>query len=72
MRPQDWRAFKSAENSWICEESLRIAEYLDSVGAWDVETGAYIGQTHRLCHWKDACDVKYERINGQIKPVYTK
>lgn len=66
MRPQDWKDFKSAANCWICEKSLCIPEYFDSVGVWDENTGRYEGQAHKLCRWKTACEQEQEVINGGV------
>lgn len=49
MRTQDWQDFKSAENCWICKESLIKAKHLDSADVWDEDTGNYRGQSHKLC-----------------------
>lgn len=39
MSPENWDNFNNASHCWICEKSLFIPEYLDSVGVWDVNTG---------------------------------
>lgn len=51
MSSYDWSNFKNAKNCYICNESFVRPEFLDSVGAWDRDTGI-AGKAIKRCFYK--------------------
>lgn len=52
MGAVNWKKFNEAEDCWICERSLWVENFLDSVPVRDPSTGKYCGQSHRKCRWE--------------------
>lgn len=50
------------------KKSLTILNYEDSVRVWDVNTGKYKGQAHKLCRWKNSCKKLTNKLTGN--PIY--
>lgn len=55
MTRQDWKHFNEAKNCWICEKSLWVENFLDSLAVRDPPTGKYCGKSDRKCRWEGAC-----------------
>ena len=54
MTDEDWKEYKNAKNSQICNKSLIKDEYLDSLPVFKIEEGgesSYRGQWHKRCYY---------------------
>ena len=53
MNWKDWENYRKATVCLICEESLMVDEYLDSVPVYTIgeDREEYFGQCHKKCFW---------------------
>ena len=71
MTPEDWQKHSASTDCHICNKSLVRPMFLDSVSAHNPQTGAYFGQSHRLClfeQMKKFVGTPHEKIIPLTKP----
>ena len=71
MTHKDWERFNNAQNCHICNEGLVKLGILDSIGAWDKDTGKFSGKSHKKCRRSALCtDVEVEVDGILLKSTF--